>query len=130
MGLSAWAAHAPFAAAPERARLLSQALTMQGWHALALLAVGLLAERRGGLFLNLAGLGFGVGTVLFCGAVWSVAVLGRSLGVVAPSGGVAVLRAVLPVAAVAAVAWDACCMPLATLRISMMHSSRARGAGP
>ena len=40
VGLSAWAAHAPFAAAPERARLLSQALTMQGWHALALLAVG------------------------------------------------------------------------------------------
>ncbi|PZP41339.1 MAG: DUF423 domain-containing protein [Azospirillum brasilense] len=88
VGLSAWAAHAPFAAAPERARLLSQALTMQGWHALALLAVGLLAERRGGFFLNLAGLGFAVGTVLFCGAVWSVAVLGRSLGVVAPTGGV------------------------------------------
>ena len=35
VGLSAWASHG---LSPEQARLASSALTMQGWHALALLA--------------------------------------------------------------------------------------------
>ncbi|MFT8243195.1 DUF423 domain-containing protein [Roseomonas sp. BN140053] len=88
VALSAWAAHAPAAAAPDTARLLGQALTMQGWHALALVLAGLLAERRPGALAQLAAAGFALGTVLFCGAVWNVALTGRSLGGVAPAGGV------------------------------------------
>ena len=88
VALSAWAAHAPAAAAPERARLIANALQVQGWHALALLCAGLLAERRTGRLPRLAGLCFAAGTLLFCGAVWWVALGHRSPGPVAPAGGV------------------------------------------
>jgi uncharacterized membrane protein YgdD (TMEM256/DUF423 family) len=65
---------------------VQNALTMQGWHALALLAAGLMAE-RGGLFPHLAGGLFVLGLLLFCGAVWYGALSGHSLGRVAPMGG-------------------------------------------
>lgn len=62
------------------------------FHALALFGVALLAERQGGLALRLAGGGFAVGTVVFCGLLYAMA-LGapRWLGAVVPLGGVAFL---------------------------------------
>lgn len=93
VALSAYAAHAPFAAEPGRARMIGNALTMGGWHALALLAVGLLAERTRGtdLLVHGAGAAFALGVVLFCGAVWWQALVGTSPGPVAPVGGLFLL---------------------------------------
>jgi uncharacterized membrane protein YgdD (TMEM256/DUF423 family) len=59
---------------------------MEGWHALALLAVGLWAP-RGGLLAQAAGVAFSVGLVLFCGALYSLGLFGVSPGLVAPTGG-------------------------------------------
>lgn len=84
VGLSAWASHG---LSPEQARLASSALTMQGWHALALLATGLLAERRAGRVVHWAGGCFALGAMGFCGAIWWHALTGGSLGRVAPTGG-------------------------------------------
>lgn len=87
VALSAYAAHG-LAGRPDAARAaVGNALDMQGWHALALLAVGLLAERRAGWVVHGAGGAFAAGMVLFCGAVWWGALLGVSLGPVAPIGG-------------------------------------------
>ena len=88
VGISAWAAHAAFAADPARAHLIRQALDMQGLHAGALLATGLLAERRTGRLPHLAGGAFALGLILFCGALYMLALSGTSLGRVAPTGGV------------------------------------------
>lgn len=90
VGLSAWAAHG---LDPVQAALASSALTMQGWHALALLATGLLAERRRGWLVHLAGGGFVLGMLCFCGAVWWRAITGGSLGSVAPFGGTLLMLA-------------------------------------
>jgi uncharacterized membrane protein YgdD (TMEM256/DUF423 family) len=88
VALSAWAAHAAPARLTEgQLRLLDNALTMQGWHALALLATGLWAQRRGGVLPHLAGLAFVLGMLGFCGAVYSLAITGQSLGRLAPVGG-------------------------------------------
>ena len=66
--------------------ILRSGIEMQGWHALALLACGLWTP-RGGTLANLAGAAFAVGTVLFCGAVYSLA-LGRArFAIMAPAGG-------------------------------------------
>jgi len=91
VALSAYAAHG-LALDPARTRMIDNALTQQGWHALALIAAGILADRWGGPSLsywavNGAGAAFLSGMILFCGAVWFVAVTGRSLGPVAPTGG-------------------------------------------
>ncbi|GGC64804.1 membrane protein [Siccirubricoccus deserti] len=88
VGLAAWAAHgAPARLDPARLAMLRSGIEMQGWHALALLATGLWAERRGGLLPQLAGLAFALGALLFCGGVYSAAIGGVSLGPVAPIGG-------------------------------------------
>ncbi len=84
VALSAYAAHGLVEAARGP---VGQALNMQGWHALALLAVGFLAERRMGRLPHLAGGAFGLGMLLFCGAVWWGALGGAPIGPVAPVGG-------------------------------------------
>jgi len=88
VALSAFAAHAPWALDPARAPMLGNALAMQGWHALALLATGLLAERRPGRWAAAAGACFALGSLLFAGGVWWTAALGRPPLPVAPAGGV------------------------------------------
>jgi uncharacterized membrane protein YgdD (TMEM256/DUF423 family) len=91
VALSAWAAHGASARLdPARLAMLQNGITMQGWHALALLATGLWAGRRGGghaRLLHAAGAGFLLGILLFCGAVYAVSIGGVSLGGVAPVGG-------------------------------------------
>lgn len=87
VGLSAWAAHGLAPRLDEaQFRMVQNALTMQGWHALALLGTGLLAERRDGRLAHLAGGCFLLGMIGFCGAVWWLVLRGSSLGV-APMGG-------------------------------------------
>jgi uncharacterized membrane protein YgdD (TMEM256/DUF423 family) len=84
VAMAAFAAHGISDAAS--LRIVSSGVQMQGWHALALLATGLWAP-RGGRLADAAGLAFTVGTVLFCGAVYSLGLAGVSWGVLAPTGG-------------------------------------------
>ena len=58
--------------------MVRSAIEMQGWHALALLACGLWAP-RGGRLADWAGAAFVAGIVLFCGAVYAVALGGVRL---------------------------------------------------
>jgi uncharacterized membrane protein YgdD (TMEM256/DUF423 family) len=69
------------------------AVRYQMYHAPALIAVGLLVFRdRDGASLALAGWSFLVGTMLFSGALYGLALTGiRSLGMVAPIGGAALI---------------------------------------
>jgi uncharacterized membrane protein YgdD (TMEM256/DUF423 family) len=89
VALSAWAAHAaPRILDPDRLAILHNGIMLQGWHALALLGAGLWAERRGGRLPHLAASAFALGTLLFCAGIYAAALAGRSLGPVAPTGGV------------------------------------------
>lgn len=86
---AAYAAHAPAAQVavdPNRAKALASAVQMQGWHALAIVAVGLLGT-AGGWPGHAAGALFLIGTALFCGAVYIPLFGGPSLGMTAPVGG-------------------------------------------
>ncbi|MET1080402.1 MAG: DUF423 domain-containing protein [Pseudomonas sp.] len=61
-------------------------------HALALLAVGLLASPLGGRWLSLAGGLFSLGILLFCGSLYLLSVTGiKPLGIITPFGGLAFL---------------------------------------
>jgi uncharacterized membrane protein YgdD (TMEM256/DUF423 family) len=68
-------------------RMVASGVQMQGWHALALLGVGVWAP-RGGRLAHLAGAAFLVGIVLFCAGVYAIALAGVRLPLVAPTGGV------------------------------------------
>ena len=100
---AAYAAHANVD--PARARALASAVQMQGWHALALVAVGLvgLALPGGGWLLQVAGALFLVGVLLFCGAVYVPLFGGPSLGMTAPVGGTMLIAGWLVFAVAAAV---------------------------
>ncbi len=88
VGMAAYAAHAPID--PARARSLASAVQMQGWHALALVAVGLFGltlAPGSGLLVHAAAALLTVGVLLFCGAVYAPLFGGPALGMVAPTGG-------------------------------------------
>ena len=60
----------------------------QMYHAVALLAVGLLAARRCGLAIHLAGLTMTLGTMIFSGCLYALVLSGQKwLGAVVPIGG-------------------------------------------
>lgn len=64
----------------------------QMYHALALLAVGALHESRRGRLAPIAGVAFTLGTLLFSGSLYALALSGaRWLGAITPFGGVAFL---------------------------------------
>jgi uncharacterized membrane protein YgdD (TMEM256/DUF423 family) len=86
VAMAAVAAHALGGLTVAAQRMVQSAIEMQGWHALALFGTGLWVP-RGGLFANLAGAAFALGLLLFCGAVYALALGGISLGIVAPAGG-------------------------------------------
>ena len=78
--------------APGGRELLRSAVQMQGWHAPALLACGLLAGWRDGALLRLAGIAFLLGIACFCAGVYALgfdggALWAQALGHVAPLGG-------------------------------------------
>jgi uncharacterized membrane protein YgdD (TMEM256/DUF423 family) len=89
--MAAVAAHlVPESPDPRAGTMLRDAIQMQGWHALALLACGLWAGRGGRLAARLtdcAGAAFAVGLVLFCGAIYALVLAGMRLPMVAPIGG-------------------------------------------
>lgn len=59
------------------------------YHALAVVLVGLLAERKNHWLLHGAGLAFFFGTLIFCGMLYALAITGaRFLGAIVPIGGV------------------------------------------
>ncbi len=87
VGMAALTAHGLEAIGPARLGMARAAVQMQGWHALALLACGLWVP-RGGVMADCAGAAFALGLLVFCGAVYAVALNGTSLGAAAPAGGV------------------------------------------
>jgi uncharacterized membrane protein YgdD (TMEM256/DUF423 family) len=84
--------------------MIDSALTMQGWHALALLAAALIA-RRAGVMAHLAGACFAAGIILFCGAVYASAFAGLRFGSVAPAGGTLLMLGWLLLSASALTRW-------------------------
>lgn len=79
--------------APEQLAIFHTAVQYQFWHALGLLAIGvLLRTSQGDRRLGAAAWFLVVGVVLFCGSLYVIALTGaRTLGIVTPIGGVALL---------------------------------------
>jgi len=91
VALGAFGAHALRGILDERALATwHTAVEYQFWHALALLATGLLARSRASRALGFAASAFAIGVVLFCGSLYALA-LGapRIIGAITPLGGVA-----------------------------------------
>ena len=92
VALGAFGAHALKARlAPDMAAVWQTAVQYHAWHALALLATGvLLAQDPARSLLGTAGWLFVAGIVLFSGSLYLLALTGtRGLGAVTPIGGVA-----------------------------------------
>ena len=70
--------------------IVKTGIDIEAWHALALLMVGLNADRLGRWGFR-AGLLFAVGTLLFCVAVYWRGLVGTSLNAVAPTGGISLM---------------------------------------
>jgi uncharacterized membrane protein YgdD (TMEM256/DUF423 family) len=87
VAMAAAAAHALTGLSPDMLRATDRGVQMQGWHALALVACGIWAERRPGVLVHAAGAAFAVGLILFCGAVYGLTLAGVATGPVAPAGG-------------------------------------------
>lgn len=87
----AMAAYASHGLAPEVATLANTGASIQAWHALALLGVGLLADRRRGPLVPTAGAFFVLGSLAFCGGVYVRVLTESSLGPVTPIGGTLLL---------------------------------------
>lgn len=104
VALGAFGAHALKARlGPDMAQVWQTAVQYHGWHALALLAAGLmLVQRPDATAVALAAWLFVAGVVLFSGSLYLLALTGvRALGAVTPLGGAAFL------AGWAALAWGA-----------------------
>lgn len=93
VALGAFGAHAlRERLAPDMLRVWETAVQYQFWHALALLAVGLLALRAPSTGLAIAGGSFAVGVLLFSGSLYALALSEvRVLGAITPLGGLALL---------------------------------------
>ncbi len=87
VGMAALAAHALTDLTPGQLRAVDSAVQMQGWHALALVACGIWAQRRPGALVQLAGAAFALGVPAFCGAVYASVLGGIGTGPLAPVGG-------------------------------------------
>lgn len=90
--IGAFAAHGLEARLDEKALgWIDTAVRYQMFHALALIALGLFGREQGrGLDITVAGYAFSLGTLLFCGLLYAMA-LGapRFFGAVVPVGGLA-----------------------------------------
>lgn len=93
VALGAFAAHAlKNRLDPQALATFEVGVRYQMYHALALLAVGLLAERRPSRLLVWSGALFLAGTLLFSGSLYALSLSGvRWLGAITPFGGVAFL---------------------------------------
>ena len=86
VAMAAVAAHGLGGLDPAALAMVRSGIEMQGWHALALLACGLWAP-RGGKLADAAGAAFAAGILLFCGALYALALGEVRLGIMAPVGG-------------------------------------------
>lgn len=84
VGMAAYASHG---LPVELAGLANTGASLQAWHALALIGCGLLAERRRGVLVHLAGACFALGSLAFAGGVYVRVLTETSLGMVTPLGG-------------------------------------------
>ena len=93
--LGAFGAHALKASLP--ANLLNAyqtGVTYQAYHSLALLVLGVLAERHSGKWFNISSALMLVGMCLFSGSLYALALSGvTQLGMVTPIGGVLLIAA-------------------------------------
>ncbi|WP_293393452.1 DUF423 domain-containing protein [Nevskia sp.] len=89
VGFGAFGAHALKARlTPDLLAIYRTAVEYQFWHALALMAVGLLAMSRPGPLLSASGWCFAFGILLFSGSLYALALSGvRVLGAITPIGG-------------------------------------------
>jgi uncharacterized membrane protein YgdD (TMEM256/DUF423 family) len=88
--LGALSAHAAKDAVhADAARLMQTAVLYMLVHGLGLLILGALARNAASVWLLVSGALLLAGIVLFCGSLWYLATSGRSLGFVAPAGGIA-----------------------------------------
>lgn len=85
--MAALAAHGLEAIGAARLQMLRNAVQMHGWHALAMVACGMWAIQGGGRLALASGTVFLVGTVVFCGAVYVLALAQAPVGFLAPVGG-------------------------------------------
>ena len=84
--IAALVAHGLAGLDADAVQMVREADQMQGLHALALLACGLWTA-RGGRLAHLAGGAFVLGLILFCGAIYALAIGGVHLPLLAPAGG-------------------------------------------
>ena len=88
---------------PRALEAVRSAVQMQGWHAIALVLVGIWLGRRLGssaaLLANLAGAAFALGVLLFCGSVYAGELAGIRIGPTAPVGGILLMAGWLLLAA-------------------------------
>jgi uncharacterized membrane protein YgdD (TMEM256/DUF423 family) len=86
VAMAALAAHGLAWLDPPALQMVRNTIEMHGWHALALLACGLWAP-RGGRLVDAAGAAFALGSLLFCGAVYALALAQFHVVMLAPIGG-------------------------------------------
>ena len=85
LAMAAVAAHGLAGLPPPSLAAVRSAIDMQGWHALALIAIGGWLP-RGGIPARLAACGFAVGMLLFCGAVYGHEIFELPVAPLAPIG--------------------------------------------
>jgi uncharacterized membrane protein YgdD (TMEM256/DUF423 family) len=86
VAMAAVAAHGLGALTPAALAAVRSGIEMEGWHALALIALaGWLP--RGGFLARLAACGFVAGIILFCGGIFGHEIGGFLTGALAPIGG-------------------------------------------
>ena len=90
VGLGAFGAHGlKGRLTPDMLAIFDTAVRWHMYHALALIAVGMVATRIESFPLKLAGFAFVLGTILFSGSLYVMTLTGnRSLGIITPIGGV------------------------------------------
>ncbi len=93
VGAGAFGAHALKEHLPaDRLETYHLAARYQLWHALALLAVGLLADRSPRRALSIAGGALLIGVIVFSGSLYALSLSGvRTWGAVTPIGGVSLM---------------------------------------
>ena len=87
---------------PRALEAVRSAVQMQGWHAIALVLVGIWLGRLGSsaaLLANLAGAAFALGVLLFCGSVYAGELAGIRIGPTALVGGILLMAGWLLLAA-------------------------------
>lgn len=77
---------------PAMLQVFETAARYQLFHGLALIAAGLVAERRPARILGVAAACFGIGTLLFSGSLYALALTGvRAFGAITPLGGLGLI---------------------------------------